>query len=133
MKKASLLLLEKNGKYLFARRAKTKKSLPNKWSLPSETIEIKETKEKTAWRCLKHELKGIQVNNLELFETFHFKKEGKEKILYFFKASYTGTAKIKANEELTELKEYTLDEFFKKYSNEEIGHGLQYLREKWKE
>ena len=125
MKRAVLLILEKDRKILFARRAAARKSLPGRWSLPSGTMEENETKEEAAIREAKEEL-NLDLRDFELFDTY----EMTDKILYFFKAPYTEELKIKATEELTELKEYSWEDFFNTYKDEEIGHGLQYLREK---
>ena len=129
MKKAALLILEKNEKILFARRSKTKESLPGRWSLPAETAEPGETIEETALRCGTEEL-DLNIMNLKLFDEYRFKDDKEEKILYFFKATYDKKPQIKATEELTELIFQTFDEFYRTHKDEEIGHGLQYLRKK---
>ena len=129
MKEAVLLLLEKEGKILFGRRAATRTSLPNKWSLPSETIEKGQTKEDAVKHCAKHEL-GLDVGTIELLEERPINKDGEEKVLYFFNVSYTGEPSIMAKEELTELESLSFKDFFAKYTDEQIGHGLQYLRKK---
>jgi len=129
MKKAALLILERDGKVLFARRSKTKESLPGRWSLPAETVEPGETIEETALRCGSEEL-DIDLKGLQRFDEYHFKDSSEDKILYFFKATYNGTPKLKAREEITELISHPFDEFFKKYKDEEMGHGLQYLRKR---
>lgn len=129
MIKAALLILEKDGKVIFAKRAKTKKSLPGRWSLPSETMKGGESVEKAAVRCAREEL-GLKIDNITVFDTFHFNDEFEDKTLYFVKVTYSGKPVIKAKDELSELKQLSFQEFFDIYSDEAIGHGLQHLRKR---
>ncbi len=129
MIRAALLILEKEGKVLFALRAKKRESLPDKWSLPSEKIEEGETLEQATTRCAKHEL-SLSIKDPKIFDEYHFKDSKEDKILYFMKATYEGEPRISAPEEVVKLERHTLEEFFAKYPDEEIGHGLQYLRKK---
>ena len=128
MIEAVLLILEKDGKILFGRRAKTKESLPDRWSLPSEKIDPGEDKISAVKRCAEHELGLTNLSNIVLYDTKEVHKEGEDKILYFFKAKYEGTPKPTASDELTELEHHSFKEFFATYPDQEIGHGLQYLR-----
>jgi len=131
MKKAVLLILEQNDKILFARRAETKESLPGRWSLPSETMKEDELIETATERCAAEELQGIELQSITPFDEKHVQKDGEDKILYFMKIQYTGNPSIKDVEELTELQQHSFEEFFKLFSDEQIGHGLQYLRKKF--
>jgi len=127
---AVLLILEKDGKILYGKRAPDRESLPGRWSLPSDKIEKGETLEKAARRCAMHEL-GLNIRKVILFNTYHFKDEKEDKTLNFIKAVYDDIPKICDPRELTELEFYSFEDFFKKHKDEEIGHGLQYLRRKF--
>ena len=127
MIKAVLLKLEKEGKIIFVRRTKKRTSLPDKWALPSEKIEKGESKEEATIRCADEEL-GIRLENISLFKEYYFKDKEEEKTLYFMKADYIGKPFVKDKKEFNEFIKLSFDEFFSKYSDLEIGHGLQYLR-----
>ncbi|MBW2991327.1 NUDIX hydrolase [Candidatus Woesearchaeota archaeon] len=128
MLEAVLLILEKDEKVLFGRRAKTKESLPERWSLPSEKIKPGEDLVGAVRRCAEHELGLTKLSNITLYDKKEVHKEGEHKILYFFKANYEGTPTPLAEDELTELEYHSFKDFFAKYKDKEIGHGLQYLR-----
>ncbi|MBU1321454.1 MAG: NUDIX hydrolase [Nanoarchaeota archaeon] len=127
---AVLLILEKDGKIVFGRRAGTKQSLPGRWSLPSEKIEPGENLETAVRRCAEHELNLLNLSNITKYDQIEVHKEGEDKILYFFKANYEGHPFPAAQNELTKLEHHTFKDFFAKYKDEEIGRGLQYLRAK---
>ncbi len=127
MIKAVLLILEKEEKIIFVRRTKERTSLPDKWALPSEKIEREETKEEATIRCADEEL-GIKLENIKLFNEYHFKDKEENKILYFMKANYIGKPFVKDKREFNEFIRLSFDDFFSKYDDSKIGHGLQYLR-----
>jgi len=127
MIKAVLLILEKQGKVIFVRRTKKRTSLPDKWALPSEKIEKEETKEEATIRCADEEL-GIGLEDVELFKEYHFRDKNEEKVLYFMKANYIGKPFVKDKREFNEFIKLSFEEFFSKYEDSKIGHGLQYLR-----
>ena len=129
MIKAVLLLLEKQGKILFVQRTKKRTSLPGKWALPSEKMEKGETKRKATIRCSDEEL-GLKLKNIKVFEEHHFNDGKENKILYFMKANYAGDPKVIDKREFNIIKKYSLKEFFTRYPDSKIGHGLQYLRRK---
>lgn len=128
---ASVMILEKEGKVIFAKRSPSKKHHPNKWSLPAGKLEEGENPIEAARRETKEEL-GIEIINPEITETIE-KKEPWEKILYLIKAEYSGIPTIVAKEELTELKITSFKEFFESHTDEDTGDVLQYLRKKYKE
>jgi ADP-ribose pyrophosphatase YjhB (NUDIX family) len=127
---AVLLILEKDNQILFAKRHPKRDSLPSRWSLPSDKMEPGETIFDTAKRCAKHEL-CLDIKVLEIFDGFYFKDNHEEKLLTFVKATYDGNPEICAKDELTHLEFYTFKNFFTKYRDDEIGHGLQFLRKKY--
>ena len=127
---AVLLILERENKILFAKRHPKKDSLPNRWSLPSEKRTPEESTYDCARRCAKGEL-GLEINIREVFDQYYFNDDNEEKILTFVKATYFQDPVICAKNELTQLETSSFEDFFKKYKDEEIGHGLQYLRKKY--
>jgi ADP-ribose pyrophosphatase YjhB (NUDIX family) len=126
---AVLLILEKNSKILFGKRAYNRASLPGKWSLPSDKIEKNETPEQAVIRCAKHELGlELKLKDIKFYDLHHY-NDGKEvKDLYFARIPYKGMPRICDRKELVSLAFYTFKEFFEKYKDSQIGHGLQYLR-----
>ena len=129
MIRAVVILLEKDGKIVFVKRSKFKKSLPERWSLTSGMVEKNESVFETAKREAKEEL-DVDIFDLELFDEREIKKDGEHKILYFIKAKYKGDLKLVDERETSEIRQYSMKEFFSLFKDEEIGHGLQYLRKK---
>ncbi len=129
--KAALLLLEhadEPGTYLFAKRHEDRESLPGCWSLPAETVEPGESPEEAAVRCAYEELGlDLDIEDVERVEQHTFPEH--DKTLYYFVARYHGEPRIREERELTEVERYTLDTFFERYDDSDIGHGLQYLRD----
>ncbi len=129
MIRAVILLLERDGKILFVKRSLQRKSLPGKWSLCSGKIEEGEEVFDTAKREAMEEL-GLDLFDLEILDEQEIKKEGEHKILYFVKTKYFGEPKVIDEKEFSEIIEHSFEEFFNLFPDEEIGHGLQYLRGK---
>ena len=129
MIKAVVMLLEKAGRYIFVKRSPERKSLPNKWSLPSGKIEEGEDFLQTSKREAMEEL-GVTLNNVKIIEEIEIKKDGEEKIIYFIKSKYENTPNLIDQKEFSEIRELTLEDFFNTFPDSEIGHGLQYLRVK---
>jgi ADP-ribose pyrophosphatase YjhB (NUDIX family) len=130
MLEAVLLILERDNKILFAKRHPQKASLPGRWSLPSDKKGIFESISDCARRCAKHEL-GLDIAVQGVLCQYHFNNDTEEKNLTFVKAKYDNEPVICAEYELTELQTSTFEDFFRKYKDEEIGHGLQYLRKRF--
>ena len=130
MKKAVLLILEKEGEILFAKRHQNRSSLPGKWSLPSETIKENQSVEETARHCAQSEL-GINLSSIEVAEEYHFHNGDEQKTLFFVKVQSEETPKVNKETELTKLEWRSWKDFFTTYPFAEIGHGLQYLKKKY--
>ena len=126
MIRAVVLIIQREGKGLFAKRAKWRTSLPNRWSLPADKIIRDEGVEAAVKRCAWHEL-ALKVKSFNVLHERHFNVEGEDKTLYFVSVDAEGEAEI-THDEITEIQWLSFEEFFKKYVDEEIGHGLQWLR-----
>ncbi len=129
----ALLLLDQN-KFLFVKRSKSKKTLPGIWAFPSGTVEDGEEIYETAKREAKEEL-GVEIevkNLLAVKELADFNV-----CLHFLVCVVLkGIPNIKALDEFEELSWLSFQQFFEKYSDSEIGHGLIFLRqhpEIWKD
>ena len=133
MVRAVVLMIVRDGKVLFAKRASWRTSLPNKWSLPAEKIIRSERPTTAAKRCAWHEL-ALKTKAPKVVHERHFSVE--DKVLYFIVVKdSTGEAEIQ-HDELSEIQWLCFGAFFKKYKDAEIGHGLQWLRkhpEMWKD
>lgn len=120
------IIIEQDDKVLFIRRALTKKTLPGIWSFPSGTQESGESIFETARREALEEF-GIDVAphaTLAVTELPEFQVR-----LHFVRCALTGgVPEILDYGEMSELRWLTFDEFFAMFTDEEIGHGLIWLR-----
>ena len=120
------IIIKNKDQILFIKRSKYKKILPNVWSFPSGTQKENETIFQTAEREAREEL-GVIVKA----ESLLTKKELPEfnVILHFVVCSILeGIPDIRDHHEISELSWLRSEEFFCKYTDEEIGHGLAHLR-----
>lgn len=127
MKSHAAIVLRNGDKILFVQRAATKKSLPNIWAFPSGTIEEGETAEVTAVREAKEEL-GLDVvvkNNLAIVEL----PELGARLVFIVCESTSDSPIVFDSNEIQAIRWLSFEEFFREYSDEQIGHGLIFLRE----
>jgi len=125
MIKAVVLMINRNGKTLFVKRAKWRTSLPNRWSLPAERIIRDEPPEDATKRCAWYEL-ALKTKFPKVIFERHFDIE--DKLLYFVKVDdVSGDAEIQ-HDEISEIQWLSFEDFFNKYNDSKIGHGLQWLR-----
>lgn len=126
MKNHAVIVLYDKGKVLFVKRSATKKSLPNIWAFPSGTIEEGESKETTLVREAKEEL-SIDVKFEKDLASVELEDLGSK--LHFMKCSMINSQPIVFDEsEIQQIEWLSFEDFFKKFKDEEIGHGLIYLR-----
>jgi len=125
MKEHVVMVLRKEDRFLFVRRALTKTTLPGMWSFPSGTMEENEGAAKTLVREAMEEL-GVDVNPIKLFAEKSLEEFGVNLLFYLCESNEEPT--IKQREEIDELSWMTFSEFFDKFTDEEIGHGLVWLR-----
>ena len=128
MIKAALLLIIKEGKILFVHRASHRISLPDKWSLPSERMIGDEQMEESVERCAWHEL-ALRVKLRKVVHEYHYKDEKEDKILYYCLCDIIkDDVEIQHTDEVDKFMWLSLQDFFNKFDDSKIGHGLQYIR-----
>ncbi len=126
MKDHVALIIKKDGKILFIRRSKMKKILPNIWAFPTGTVESNEKMEDTAKREAKEEL-DIDINVEKILGAKELPEFG-DKLHFIICDIKSGEPKIKDSKEINSVKWLTFEDFFNKYEDWQIGHGLAYLR-----
>lgn len=134
MKDHAVIVLRNGSKILFIQRSATKKSLPNVWAFPSGTMEEGETPEMTVLREAREEL-GCDVLIEKKLATVELPELDSR--LHFIVCVQVADAPLTCDErEIQAMQWMTMEEFFEKYTDDQIGHGLQYLRKHpkiWKE
>lgn len=127
MKDHAAILIMDNEKILFIKRSNCKKTLPNIWAFPSGTKEANESIEQTVSREAYEEL-GIKVKvekTLAVRDLPEFNVR-----LHFITCNIVeGTARIREPLEISQLVWLSFKEFFEKFNDSEIGHGLIFLRQ----
>jgi len=122
----AVLVLEEKGKILFVKRSMKKKTLPGAWAFPSGTMKERETSFQTIIREAKEEL-DIEVNPLRIIIETEL-PEFSVKLSFILCNIKKGIPIINEPDEIEELAYMTFNEFFNKFSDNEIGHGLAWLR-----
>lgn len=119
---------------LFLQRSATKKSLPNKWAFPSGTVEEREAPEETAVREAQEEL-DVEVKAEGILTQVEL-PELSTRLLFILCAMLSEKPLTYDKSEIQAIKWRRFEAFFKEHTDEEIGHGLIFLRshpETWKE
>lgn len=123
---AVLVLKDKNNKILFVKRSMQKKILPGAWAFPSGTLEKEENVYETIKREAREEL-GIEVNPLKILVKTEL-QEFSAKLCFVLCEIKKGAPKINEPKEIEKIEWMTFNDFFKRFSDNEIGHGLVWLR-----
>jgi mutator protein MutT len=123
---AVLVLKNKDNQILFVKRSMNKKTLPGIWAFPSGTVETGEKIFDTIIREAEEEL-GIEVNPLKIFAETEL-REFSTRLCFVLCSVKNGTTRINEPDEIDELKWMTFNEFFNQFSDNQIGHGLIWLR-----
>ncbi len=134
MKNHAVIILHKDSKILFVQRSAIKKSLPNIWAFPSGTIEEGEDVKTTIIREAMEEL-AINVNVEKELGTIELPELNSRLYLVVCNSDFSKEI-ICDPKEIQKMRWLTFEEFFDEYNDDQIGHGLIYLRkhpEIWKE
>ncbi len=123
---AALVIRDRNGRVLFVKRALTKKVLPGAWSFPSGTQEEGEDILETARREAKEEL-GIEIIDQKVVADVELSEFGSH-LHFILCEKFLGEPKILQEHEMSEMRWMTFEEFFNTFSDDQIGHGLVWLR-----
>ena len=121
------LIIRDLDKLLFIQRSSNKKTLPNIWAFPSGTVEEGETVEQTAVREAREEL-GVEVMVEKTLAVTELPEFGVR--LHFLVAVIKfGVPGIQEPNEIQTICWLTMPEFFAKFTDSQIGHGLIWLRQ----
>ncbi|MBS3167516.1 NUDIX hydrolase [Candidatus Woesearchaeota archaeon] len=134
MKDHAALLIRDDNKFLFVRRSMNKKTLPGIWAFPSGTREEFEDVFETCVREALEEL-GVKIKVEKIIGVKEL-NEFKVRLHFIVCNILEGNVCINDPNEFDKLEWLSFNEFFDKYSDSEIGHGLVFLRqnpELWKE
>ena len=122
----ALVIRNVNNEILFVKRSMMKKSLPGIWSFASGTLEEGESVEETAVREGMEEL-GVEL----LCEKLLCEKELTElnvKLHFLLCKIANGEPRVLDYSEIERFEWMKFDEFFNRFNDNEIGHGLIWLR-----
>ncbi len=123
---AAIVIKNKNNEILFIRRALSKKSLPGAWSFPSGTVENNEDINSTTIREVKEEL-GVDVVIKKIFAV-HDLPEFSVRLNFVLCEINSGELSIIDKNEIDKFEWIKFPDFFDRFSDDEIGHGLIWLR-----
>ena len=122
----ALIIKNQENEILFIQRSFKKKTLPGVWSFPSGTVEKGENIYETVKREAKEEL-GIEVEPKETLAANDL-PEFSVRLFFILCEIKNGNPSIKEPNEIKEINWMRFGDFFDKFSDEDIGHGLIWLR-----
>ena len=129
-----MYVVKKDGKFLFVQRSKQKSTLPGAWAFASGTVEPGESVEAAAKREAMEEV-GVRVKPIKTFAVRDLPDNGVT--LHFVLCELEdGTPKPVQKDEIQDVAWHGFEEFFAKYNDDQIGHGLRWLRKNpklWKD
>ena len=131
---AAIVIRNEKGEILFCQRSKLKRVLPLAWAFPSGTKEKDEDIFNTAKREAFEEL-GVKVTPKSIMCTKELPEFG-DKLYFVICEIESGEVYIKEPDEIEALLWLSFEDFFEKFTDNQIGHGLIYLRNNpdfWKE
>jgi len=123
----AMIIRDNQNKLLFIKRSMMKKTLPGIWAFPTGTIEDGENVIRTAMRESNEEL-GVTISAEKILLTKDL-PELAVKIHFLLCRIKEGQPSIKQPEEIDRFEWMTIKEFFEKFSDSEIGHGLVWMRQ----
>jgi 8-oxo-dGTP pyrophosphatase MutT (NUDIX family) len=122
----ALVIRNPEKEILFIQRSFQKKSLPGAWSFASGTVEDGEEYFQTTIREALEEL-GIDVRPIKIIAETKL-EEFSVKLIFVLCEIVDGTPFVKQPEEIEKFEWMNFSEFFEKFTDDEIGHGLIWLR-----
>jgi len=126
MKQHTALVLKDKGKILFVKRSMKKETLPGIWAFPSGTMEEGEEVYDTIKREALEEL-NIEVK-IEKILAKTILPEFSVKLIFVLCSIKSGKPTIKEPDEIDRFEWVSFPEFFERFSDNEIGNGLIWLR-----
>lgn len=126
MEDHAVLVIQWNGKCLFVKRSMQKKHLPGAWAFASGTVEDGESLEDTAKREAVEEF-GVQVRPVRVFAKYEL-EEVSIRLHFVLCELVSGEPEVKDPTEAEQLAWLSMKDFFAKYQDDQIGHGLRWLR-----
>lgn len=123
---AALIIKNNNKEILFVKRSIKKKTLPGTWSFPSGTIEPDEKVYGTCIREAKEEL-NVDIKPEQILADKELPEFG-VKLIFVVCDIINGIPEITEPDEIDEIKWMSFEDFFNNFSDEQIGHGLVWLR-----
>jgi 8-oxo-dGTP diphosphatase len=126
MEDHAVFVIEQNKKVLFVQRSMNKKTLPGAWAFASGTVEAGETLEQTAEREAMEEL-GVQVIAKKVFAKLDLPEAG-VRLNFVLCQLVSGEPKPVDTDEVEQVAWMTMKDFFERYPDNQIGHGLRWLR-----
>jgi len=128
MNKHAMMVIMDGDKMLFVKRSMDKKTLPGIWAYPSGTIEDGESAVTTAIREAKEELNLNVISTKQSSSSIIELKEFNVELVTII-CQVDNLHEMKTDKTEIEIAEFmTLDEFFDRFKDEEIGHGLRIIR-----
>ncbi len=122
----AILLRNRDNEILFIQRSMKKKTLPGAWSFPSGTVEEGEDIFTTAVRETMEEL-GVEATAEKTIATREL-PEFSVRLHFVLCNIENGEPSITEPDEIDDLAWMSMNEFFDMFSDDEIGHGLIWLR-----
>jgi mutator protein MutT len=123
---AVIVLINEKNELLFVKRSMKKKTLPGIWSFASGTMEEGENPLQTVRREAIEEL-GVNVNPEKVFAEVEL-PELSSKLIFVLCPLREGQPSIKEPDEIDQIKWMKIEDFFRKFNDGQIGHGLVWLR-----
>ena len=123
---AAIMIRDDDGRILFIQRSMKKKTLPGIWSFPSGTVEDGESILLTAVRESAEEL-GVDVLAERVLSTLDL-PEFSARLHFVLCSIKGGVPSIEELDEIDVIDWMSMENFFERFSDDEIGHGLAWLR-----
>jgi len=123
---AVMMIRNDAGRILFVQRSMKKSTLPGAWSFPSGTVEEGEDVLLTAVRESMEEL-GVDVSPERVLSTLDL-DEFSVRLHFVLCSIISGDPVIGEPDEIDEIDWMSMEDFFEKFSDDNIGHGLVWLR-----